>query len=109
MNIYLQQLLVALIAIYIVGVSGFTDSWRALLERTLRRWSGNPAYDLRRLPPFDCEKCATFWACLIYTAAKGEFSLPTLAAACGWSYLSFPIRQFMIFLRNKLLRWIRLD
>ena len=105
MNIYLQQFYIALIAVYVVGVSGFTQSWRSLIAR----WLGGTERQLRPLPPFDCEKCATFWACVILAAVRGQLGLPTVAAACGWSLLSYPLAQLMIFIRNTLLRWIRLD
>ena len=56
MNIYLALLYVALLVVYVVDLSGFTGSWRRALKRALG------LHTLRRLPPFDCGQCATWWA-----------------------------------------------
>lgn len=102
MSIYLQLLLLAVVVVYCVDVSGFTQSWRNLLAR----WLGLPNGDaLRPLPPFDCGKCATWWACVIYTLAAGEFSLPALAFCAALSLLSETICSLMLFIRETL-DWI---
>ena len=85
---------------YIVDVSGFTQSWRSALAR----WLGRSASALRPLPPFDCGKCMTFWACLIFTLIEGAFSLPVLAYICLLSCLSVTAGQVFIFIREGLLR-----
>ena len=92
--IYLQLLLVALAATYVVDVSGFTQSWRSLLARWLRVREDA----LRELPPFDCGKCATFWACLLWAALHGELTLPVFAACCAAALLSQSFSALMIFL-----------
>ena len=72
MTATLQLLLLAASVTYIVDVSGFTESWRALLARMLHIRPEN----LRPLPPFDCGKCATFWAVLLWgcsAAASNSF------------------------------------
>lgn len=94
MNIYLSQLILTLIVVYIVDVSGFTESWRDLLARKLK------VQRLRPLPPFDCGKCATFWACLILASVRGEFSLLTMASSCAASLLSITISQLLLFIRE---------
>lgn len=90
--------LVALITIYIVDVSGFTQSWRGALAKALGM--NEPA--LRPLPPFDCGKCATWWATIIYALATGAFSLPIIGMCAMLSLLSVPIGQLMIFIREGL-------
>ena len=95
-NAYLDLLLVAVITIYSVDVSGFTDAWRSLLARMLRIKA------LRPLPPFDCGKCATFWATIIYSAFNWGITLPLLAFCAVLSLLSYPIGQILIFMREGL-------
>jgi hypothetical protein len=92
--IYLDLLLVALVTVYIVDISGFTDSWRSLVATKLH------ISRLRPLPPFDCGKCATWWSCLIYSICVGEFSLATVAFSAAMSLLSIPIGQLLIFVRE---------
>lgn len=99
-SIYTDLLLMSLTVSYVVDVSGFTQSWRSALAR----WLGRSASALRPLPPFDCGKCMTFWACLILTLIEGAFSLPVLAYICLLSCLSVTAGQVFIFIREGLLR-----
>lgn len=94
MGIYIDLLLVAVVTVYIVDVSGFTLSWRDALARWLK------VSTLRPLPPFDCGKCAAFWACVIYAICLGRLSLGTVAFAAAMSLLSNPVGEFMIFIRE---------
>lgn len=103
MNIYLQQLLVALVAVYIVDVSGFTTSWRSLIARLI----STPDHrireeDLRPLPPFDCGKCMSWWAALAWAAIQGQLSLLTVASAAALGLLSKSFSAVMIFISESL-------
>ena len=53
MKIYIDLLLIAAITIYIVDLSGFTESWRTALTRLIK------AKELRPIRPFDCSLCMT--------------------------------------------------
>lgn len=97
MGIYIDILLIAAITIYIVDLSGFTESWRGALKNLLN------ARELKRLKPFDCGQCMTWWVCIIYSLSVGEFSLPVLAYIAALSFLSLPIGQIMIFIREGML------
>lgn len=99
MPTYIDLLLVASVTIYVVDLSGFTDSWRGWCARLLH------ISRLRPLPPFDCGKCMTWWVCLIYAFCVGELSLWTVAYSAALSLLSNPIGGVMIFIRNWL-EWI---
>lgn len=99
MSVFTDLLFVSVITIYIVDLSGFTDSWRSALARRLRIKS------LRPLPPFDCGKCATWWACLVYSAFNWGITLPIIAYAAILSFLSVPIGNAMIFIREWMV-WI---
>lgn len=95
MTAALQLLLLAASVTYIVDVSGFTESWRALLARVLHVRPDQ----LRALPPFDCGKCATFWAVLLWGLLRcGLPLLPALAYACAASLLSQSFCAAMIFI-----------
>lgn len=89
-------LMVALIVIYIVDVSGFTDSWRNALKEVLQ------VGRLKPLPPFDCSRCMVWWSCLIYSAIVGTISIPVIAYCALLSLLSNPLGQIMIFIREAL-------
>lgn len=98
MTTIINLILVALVTIYIVDLSGFTDAWRAALARLLHISEAA----LRPLPPFDCGKCATWWVCIIFLLATGTFSLPLLAFVALLSFLSVPIGQLLLFVREGL-------
>lgn len=97
MRIYIDLLLLAAITIYIVDLSGFTLEWRMALAKRIG------AKVLRPIKPFDCGQCMTWWVCIIYALCKGEFSLPVLAYIAALSFLSLPIGQIMIFIREGML------
>ena len=94
MRIYTDLLLVALVTIYIVDISGFTDAWRDWCARWLH------ISHMRPLPPFDCGQCMTWWTGLIYALCAGQLSLVTVAIAALLSHLSIPIGSLMIFTRE---------
>lgn len=93
-TIYIELLLAALVTIYIVDISGFTDSWRGWVSRMLG------VARLRPLPPFDCGKCMAWWVCLIYALCTGHLNILTIAYSALLSHLSIPIGQAMIFIRE---------
>ena len=98
--IYVDMLLIAAITIYIVDLSGFTQSWRAALAKWLK------VKELKSLKPFDCGQCMTWWVCIIYALSIGEFSLPVLAYTALLSFLSLPIGQLFIFIKESMLQAI---
>lgn len=98
MTIYAQLPIVAAIVVYIVDVSGFTDSWKAALARFIRR----PETALRPIKPFDCGLCMTWWCCLIWALVHGQLTLLTAAESALLSSLSIPIGQILVFIREAL-------
>ena len=100
MKTYIDLLLLAAITIYIVDLSGFTLEWRMALARRIG------AKQLRPIKPFDCGQCMTWWVGIIYSLCVGEFSLLLLAYIAALSFLSFPIGQILIFIREGMLSLI---
>ena len=96
-SIYIDLILVALVTIYIVDISGFTESWRDALARWLHISS------LRPIKPFDCSLCMTWWVCIIYSVCTGDISLRTIAFSALLSHLSNTISQAMILIREWIL------
>lgn len=94
MSIYIDLLMVAAVTIYIVDISGFTESWRGWCANTLH------ISKMRPLPPFDCGKCMTWWVCLIYALCVGQISLGTIAFSALLSHLSNPLGEGLIFIRE---------
>ena len=84
-----NEILTALVAVYIVDVSGFTEAWRTGLSRLLG------VKHLRALPPFDCGTCMAFWSAIVWSICAGEFSFEAVAVAALCSLLALPAGQFM--------------
>ena len=89
-----NEILAALVAVYIVDVSGFTESWRNGLARLLR------INRLRPLPPFDCGTCMAFWAAIGCSLWEGEFGLLSVAVASLCSLFAVPVGQFMMMVKE---------
>lgn len=94
--IYAELTAVAAVTVYIVGVSGFTQSWRNAVARALHVSETR----LRPLKPFDCPACMTWWACLIYAAVTARLSVWTVLASAALSLLSIPLEDWMLLLRE---------
>lgn len=97
MSIFAELPLVAVVVVFIVDLSGFTDSWRTALARFLRVTS------LRPLRPFDCSLCMTWWCCLAWAAIRGGFSLLTVTESALLAFASVPINSILIFIQEWLL------
>lgn len=95
-------LLLALVTIYVVDLSGFTDSWRSGVARLL----GIKVESLKQLKPFDCGQCMTWWVCNIYAVFLHNWTLMVVAYIALLSFLSYPIGQLMIFIREAILSLI---
>ena len=96
---YLDILLLSLVVIWIVDVSGFTDSWMNALSRWLNR-------QIRPVKPFACSLCMTWWTGLAYALITGNLCIPIVAFCALMAYLSFPISQLMIFIHSTLMQWM---
>lgn len=100
MKEYIDMFLLSLVTVYIVDLSGFTDSWKGALSAWLKR----PV--LKSIKPFDCSLCMTWWVCLTYALISGHLTLPFIAYAALLSFLSYPMGQILIFIREGILALI---
>lgn len=101
-----EILLISAIVVFVVDLSGFTESWRRPLSDWLHRKTG---YMIKHFPPFDCSLCLTLWAGLIWLAIRNAFTLPNVAFVCLAAYLTIPIGTTLTALRDLLLavvNWI---
>lgn len=64
---------ITIIVVFIVDLSGWTDTWKGWLHKWLR-------VPIGRARPFDCSLCTTWWAGCVYLLCVGKFTLPWLAA-----------------------------
>ena len=99
MKIYIDLLMVALVTIYIVDLSGFTDTWLKVLSHYMGR-------KIQELKPFSCSLCMVWWVCLIYAAIVGNLTIPVVALIAFLSLLSVPFGQLLMLIREVFLKVI---
>ena len=99
MKIYIDLLMVAVITIYIVDLSGFTET----LLKVISAYKGRKITELK---PFSCSLCMVWWVCLIYAAIVGNLTIPVVALIALLSLLSVPCGQLLILIREAILKVI---
>ena len=101
MHCLINITLLAFITVFVVDLSGFTDTWKGWLGKWLGVQIGN-------VPPFDCSLCMTFWVGVIYMLCARCFSIPLLAYVCGLAFCSTLIGEIMTAFRELLAALVRL-
>ena len=99
MKAIIDIILVALVTIYIVDLSGFT-------ERLLKVISAYKGRKITELKPFSCSMCMVWWVCLIYAVIVGNLTIPVVALIALLSLLSVPCGQLLILIREAFLKVI---
>ena len=99
MKAIIDIILVALVTIYIVDLSGFTET----LLKVISAYKGRKITELK---PFSCSLCMVWWVCLIYAAIVGNLTIPVVALIAFLSLLSVPFGQLLILIREAILKVI---
>ena len=99
MKAIIDIILVALVTIYIVDLSGFTET----LLKVISAYKGRKITELK---PFSCSLCMVWWVCLIYAAIVGNLTIPVVALIAPLSLLSVPFGQLLILIRDAFLKVI---
>lgn len=92
-------ILVALVTIYIVDLSGFTDTWLKVLSNYKGR-------KISELKPFSCSLCMVWWVCLAFLLISAKLTLPMVAFSAFLSLMSVPIGQLLQLIREAILKVI---
>jgi len=96
MNVYFEIFLATLVVVFIVDLSGFTDTWLAALSR----WLGRTVRDFR---PFSCSLCMTWWTGIAIALFTGNFIAPVIAFTALCAFMAYPIGQLALALRDLIL------
>ena len=99
MKAIIDLILVALVTIYIVDLSGFTET----LLKVISAYKGRKITELK---PFSCSLCMVWWVCLIYAVIVGNLTIPVVALIALLSLLSVPSGQLLILIREAFLKVI---
>lgn len=99
MKAIIDLILVALVTIYIVDLSGFTET----LLKVISAYKGRKITELK---PFSCSLCMVWWVCLIYAVIVGNLTIPVVALIALLSLLSVPFGQLLMLIREAILKVI---
>lgn len=99
MKTIIDLILVALVTIYIVDLSGFTET----LLKVISAYKGRKITELK---PFSCSLCMVWWVCLAFLLMSAKLSLPMVAFIALLSFLSAPIGQLLMLIREAILKVI---
>lgn len=99
MKAIVELILVAMITIYVVDLSGFTDTWLKFLSAYKGR-------KITELKPFSCSLCMVWWVCLAYLVTTSQLTLSLVAFTALLSFISIPMGQILVLLREVMLHII---
>lgn len=96
--IALDLLFITIIIVFIVDLSGFSET----LKEWLSGWLTNgriitTKYHLR---PFTCSLCLTFWTGLIYLLATGSLSIPYICLVCLLALIASTIKDILLLVKD---------
>ena len=95
--IYLEQLIVAVVVVFVVDLSGFTVTWLGWLSKWTARYGYGP---VRKLRPFSCSLCMTWWCCLLWALIRGQLSVYTVGASAVLAFFSITVKDVLIFMQE---------
>ena len=98
---YPNLIFLAILAVYLCDLCGVMDTIKTALGKKL-------GITLKRLPPLDCSLCMSWWFQLVYLLCIGECTIANLAIIAVVSFMSYPIGQLLILIRETLLALIRI-
>lgn len=87
--IWINLLLITAILVFIIDLSGFTQS----VQRLLKKWLKTNKDIV--IKPFMCSLCMTFWTGIVYTIIAHAFTIPILAYIALLSFMTPVIRDIL--------------
>lgn len=105
MELLINILLIAVIAVFIIDLSGAINNLAKPIVRKILHLAPNA--DIH-LPLIGCSLCVTFWAGLIYLLAVKAFALPGIVIVCIVSFLTPIISDTLILCKDLLTKLIDL-
>lgn len=101
MNIYLALLYVALLVVYVVDLSGFSQTVLDIASRVKGR-------RVSSLKPLTCSLCMTWWVTLLVALCLKQLTLPVAAYCAALSFASATIAEAIIFINEGLKKILNL-
>lgn len=99
MSIFVELLLIAAVVVFIVDLSGWTQTWLGWLSAFTARFHYPPVRSLR---PFSCSTCMVWWCGLGWAWWSGSLTWLVAAYIAGLSFFSITLRELFIFIQESL-------
>lgn len=95
--IYLELTIIAAVVVFIVDLSGFTQTWLGWLSKWTARYGYGP---VRQLRPLSCSLCMVWWTCLLWSLIQGQLSVYTVGASAALAFFSNTFNGLWIFIQD---------
>lgn len=89
----LTLLLTTIFIVFVIDLSGFTDTWKGWLSR----WLG---VQVGRVKPFDCSLCMSFWVNTIIALCASRDLLASLAMGAIFAFLADVIAEALHLIKD---------
>ena len=93
MKLFADMTLLAAVVVFVVDLSGFSQTVITFVSRVLGR-------RVNAVKPLTCSLCMNFWTCLLWALCSGRFCLGSLAWACALAFLSQPMGEALTLVRE---------
>lgn len=107
---FIDLILIQIIVVLIVDISGFIDSFKSFISKTLTK--GHIESSNYSLKPFDCGFCMNWWVGLIYLIITNQLSLEYITFILILSFLTTSTKEILLYIKdlisyliNRLYEW----
>lgn len=94
----LNLFIISVIWVLILDLSGFALTVDKIFYKLL--YKNRPFRTDAHFPPFDCSLCMTWWSCLIYLIVVQALTLPNIAFALLFAWLTTTEKDIFIFIKD---------
>lgn len=107
---FIDLILIQIIVVLIVDMSGFIDSFKSFISKTLTKgYIESSNYSLK---PIDCSFCMNWWGGLIYLIISNQLSLGYITLILILSFLTTSTKEILLYIKdlisyliNRLYEW----
>ena len=96
--------LIAVCCVIVIDISGIIDHIKKWIWKWV--WKNDRPYQDFELKPIDCSFCSNFWVSLGYLIISGTWTLPLMALALFFSYLTPVIKDVLYVIKDFIIRMI---
>lgn len=104
LKIVTDLILIQFIVVFIIDLSGITNTIKTLLSRILTK--GRVTSTNFTLPLIGCSLCMTFWSCLTYLILNQSFTIPFIALTCMLAFTTITTKDLLLTLKDKITRFV---